>query len=762
MSVNLRSPRSLRPLERRLVVCAVRGEALDLLDGGEATVATMRGWGPDRRIRADVIRELLRGRHAEPVDPIGVRVRGAVVEGRLNLDSISATHPLGLDHCYLPHGLSARGAAVPGVTLRGCRLEGQDLSPLFAPGLTTDWIDLTDASVKFGGSGTAMFLPAAKVAGSLNLTDVYISSPHARAVFAQGLEVGGDLVLQGRFRAIGADPRALVDLAGARIGIDMSCASATVENKEGPALHARGLHVGGRLLLNGGLSVTGRTDRAALNLSGADIGGWLYLDDARIDNSAGAALWMSHARIGGSVKVGPGARMTGGGSLASVDMDRCRVAGNVQFEQATLTSTGGTCVSLLRASIGASLSFYGEVHLRNAGDDPLVRLGGIAVGGNVSFERSTFEARRSVAISASNAQIGNDFLLGDEVTITCSSRDDAVTLKRSQLGGDLNLQGVRIENRRGGALAAFDLTAVNVRVEGHSIVKASSPRPVVRLYGARIRARLLLGEAELHNDRGPALSCFNAQARDSLRIFEGFRAVGRTDQTDQEDACTIDFGNFRVDGDLVMNLNGVRNVGRDTSRVSLDGMTYSGIPRGLDVHGMLTLIRDGSTVYAAQPYQQLAAVYRAAGHDREVRRILMAQRRDQSAGDLDGVAQRTWLRLSGLLLGYGYQPWRALVWLLCVLMVSVGLALVLGSQGALVHTAQSAAPGTQCSAVEQIGAGLDMGLPLVKTGQAATCRAAADGWGQALVAVGWPLQVTAWAFATLFVAGFTGAVRRNA
>jgi hypothetical protein len=37
--------------------------------------------------------------------------------------------------------------------------------------------------------------------------------------------------------------------------------------------------------------------------------------------------------------------------------------------------------------------------------------------------------------------------------------------------------------------------------------------------------------------------------------------------------------------------------------------------------------------------------------------------------------------LTGLVLGYGYQPWRALVCLLLVLVAAVMLAVVLGHQG---------------------------------------------------------------------------------
>lgn len=696
-----------------------------------------------------------------PLDPIGIRVRGAVVEGRLNIDSISATHPLALDHCYLPHGLSARGTSVPGLTLRGCRLEHAHSSPIFAPGITAEWIDLSSSSVEYGGTGTAVFMPAAKVSGGLELTDMEIYSPHARALFAQGVEIGGDIVMQGRFRAVGSDPRALVDFAGAQVNVDVGCSSSHIENRNGPCFHARGMRVKGRLFLDRGFTAIAKTDseNVALNLSGIQVDNWFCLEDTRIENPGGAALGMSHARIGGSIKIGPLVEVTGGGSLATFDLDRCHVAGNVEFDDVSLLSTEGACLSLLRATIGASLSFFGEVQMRNTStDDPLVRLDGITVGGNVQFERSTFGASRSVAISAANARIGNDFSLGSGVSVFCSTTDDAVTLMRAELHGDLNLRGVEIVNRNGGALAASDLTAVNLRIEDRASVTASSKKSAVRLYGARIKADVHLGDALIRNDRGPALSCFNMQAGDSVYIDQDFRAEAKTER----DSCAVNFGNFRVAGDLTVLVRGIANGEAAKGRVNLDGMTYASVPKGLHVQEMLRLIREGSSVYAAQPYQQLAAVYRAAGHDRDVRTILMAQRRDQASGDtLSGGAQRAWVKLSGVVLGYGYQPWRALVWLVCVMVVAVSTALVLGSEGALVRPEQAGEPAGPCTVVEQVGVGLAMGLPLVKSSQPSACKAAATDWGQTLIAVGWPLQIAAWAFATLFVVGFTGAVRRN-
>jgi hypothetical protein len=107
--------------------------------------------------------------------------------------------------------------------------------------------------------------------------------------------------------------------------------------------------------------------------------------------------------------------------------------------------------------------------------------------------------------------------------------------------------------------------------------------------------------------------------------------------------------------------------------------------------------------------------------------------------------------------GYGYQPWRALGWLTGVVLVAVLLAVVLGTAGGLARTAPASGP---CSVVQAVGVGLDLSIPLIKTGARETCAMTGTAAGQSLTVAGWVLQLLGWAFATLFVAGFTGAVRR--
>ena len=80
-----------------------------------------------------------------------------------------------------------------------------------------------------------------------------------------------------------------------------------------------------------------------------------------------------------------------------------------------------------------------------------------------------------------------------------------------------------------------------------------------------------------------------------------------------------------------------------------------------------------------QPYTQLASVYRAIGQDEQANTVLVA--RAERIGELTALRHRgcgidTW----GRLIGYGYEPFRA---------IKIGLAIII--VGALVFTIGTAA-----------------------------------------------------------------------
>lgn len=115
-------------------------------------------------------------------------------------------------------------------------------------------------------------------------------------------------------------------------------------------------------------------------------------------------------------------------------------------------------------------------------------------------------------------------------------------------------------------------------------------------------------------------------------------------------------------------------------------------------------------------------------------------------------------RFTKVALGYGYQSWRMLVLLMLSVTAAVSIAIASGDN-ALAHTKAAAMSGP-CSPVERALVGVDAALPILKTGIAATSEPASalPSGNAALVAIT-GFQALGWAAATLFVAGFTGAVR---
>ena len=280
---------------------------------------------------------------------------------------------------------------------------------------------------------------------------------------------------------------------------------------------------------------------------------------------------------------------------------------------------------------------------------------------------------------------------------------------------------------------------------------------------------------DLCNPTGSAFVADNVEIGGEVFLNEGLTAVGAGE------VGTISLRAACIGGRLDCRHSILTSRSDPSHRWHVDGMVYTGVPL-LDLgdrhrEAWLELLRDATPSYAAQPYQQLAGACRGEGHDSEVRAVLIAQRRDQlDRGALTGRADRCWARFIGVLLAYGYQPWRALLYLVGLLTVSIALALVLGRHGALArapvpnltppHIADAQSPPlalVPCTLVQTIGKGLDLGTPFLPTSPAArgSCEITTSATGDALTISRWVLQLAVWALAALFIAGFTGIVRKT-
>lgn len=279
----------------------------------------------------------------------------------------------------------------------------------------------------------------------------------------------------------------------------------------------------------------------------------------------------------------------------------------------------------------------------------------------------------------------------------------------------------------------------------------------VLLNGSRIAGVLMCRSARFES----GLQLVDVQVGDAIFLSRGCQFAGG------EPHAAVRMRGARVDGQLVLregrfSSSGVAldlrhvKVGKDLlmpfdgidGQVQLEGLVYEGLPRDATVDEWMSLLTTRTLRYSTQPWAQLATAHQAAGHERDVRRIRVAAQRDlRQRGQLSRWG-RTWHLIRGVTVGHGYRPGLALVWLAGVLAVSVGVVLVSGA--------------VRCSVVEQVGYALNVATPLVKVDAARCSVDTGSGAGQFVLASTWLLQILAWAFATLFVAGFTGLVRRNA
>jgi hypothetical protein len=275
----------------------------------------------------------------------------------------------------------------------------------------------------------------------------------------------------------------------------------------------------------------------------------------------------------------------------------------------------------------------------------------------------------------------------------------------AHIGSQLRFSSGTITNKSGPAVVADGLT-VDDSVYFHNRVTATGTGELgaVRLFGARIGGQLLLGDATLANDGGPALTADNLTVDDSVYFNHEFAATG------SGESGTVRLSGMLIKNDLEIDVAGIESPD-PSHRLVLDGLAYKRLS-GTSWDAWLQLLRSATPVYAAQPYRQLAAITTASGHDSDTRRVLMAQRRDQLARA--GLKRRDilWGRFTGITLGYGYQPWRALIALLVVTLASALLLLSpLGARGLYVKDH----PDQRCSTTDRIVLGIDTALHLVTT-----------------------------------------------
>ncbi|MFI6687113.1 hypothetical protein [Streptomyces sp. NPDC050485] len=425
-------------LEEELRRHAVSGEMFDLEPGKVVDRRDMHTWGPERTVSTAVLRDLLVNVQQEPVHAKGVRLRGARIDGSLDLESAILRCPLVLEDCYLgcSEPLNLKFATASQLSLVRCNLAGLtgdmlvvtasfDLSgswfltgvvrlcgahiigrlacsaadfratddrgnALFAELMTVGGDFLLDDITSTG----AVNLRGAVIGGQLNCSGAQMGVDINRnTLVAEGVKVGSDVFLHKNFTAAGA-----VRFTGANIAGQLNCSSAqlTGMDAEHCALVAELVHVRGHLLFNENFKASG-----AVHLNGAVIDGQLSLSGAQLTGSTtkGNALEADGIKVGGDVFLHGGFKAAGAVRLQDAD-----ITGQLVCSRAEITGMDAESYSLVADGITV-----GGHALFNDGFKALgtVKLAGARINGHILLEPAELNAAN--ALVAPGMHVGHEF-----------------------------------------------------------------------------------------------------------------------------------------------------------------------------------------------------------------------------------------------------------------------------------------------------------------------------------------------------------------
>lgn len=118
------APADLTPAERRVWQAFPRGEGVDFRESVDDDPAAGGSWGPERTVRAEVLRALLVGGPTSEGDIAGLKLTGARVSGQLNLMYGTVDHPVRMRSCHFEQAPNLYGARLPVLVLSDSVLPG--------------------------------------------------------------------------------------------------------------------------------------------------------------------------------------------------------------------------------------------------------------------------------------------------------------------------------------------------------------------------------------------------------------------------------------------------------------------------------------------------------------------------------------------------------------------------------------------------------------------------------------------------------------
>ncbi|MCT9935374.1 hypothetical protein N5079_34740 [Planotetraspora sp. A-T 1434] len=278
-------------------------------------------------------------------------------------------------------------------------------------------------------------------------------------------------------------------------------------------------------------------------------------------------------------------------------------------------------------------------------------------------------------------------------------------LDNAHVTGQLRLSRTKISSPRPdgpdepgepGVRGSFAIWAGGLTVDGGAFLRGMRSTGGVRFVGARFNSGIYFQKAVITAAGSHAVHADHVQAT-AAEFSGGFTATGTVRLRGARIEGVLSFhhaalkasgralhlSHMQVDELILLpdSIEGEVNLGYSRigvlfdepdhypEHVHLNGMTYESLRGPAATAARLRWVRRDPDGYRPQPYEQLAAYYRRIGHESDARKVLLAKQRARRR--TLRPPGRLWGRLLDVVVGYGYRPWLAGLW--------VGLLLAAGT-----------------------------------------------------------------------------------
>ena len=494
-----------------------------------------------------------------------------------------------------------------------------------------------------------------------------------------------------------------------------------------------------------------RGDECSLCLQDAHIKGALNLNGSTIINSHGPAFYGDQMRVESNLSFDSKFRCEGHGENGALRLLGARLGGQVSFEDATIVNAEGPALMADHVNIQGSLYLNSGFYVESQSSKGGVRLPGASVGGQLSLKEAEIFNNGGPAFQGDGLRVGRDVFFEGSFVTGGVGGSAAIRLVNAKVGGQLVFEKAHLVNSNGAALIATRLTVEsNMYFDTGSTASGNGKDGVVHLVGAHVHGVLDLSDSIITNESGVGLDVTRMTVDGKVTLGEKFeiRSQRRCVAAIFKDAK---FGSLQVTAASLEKANARRPW-------NVDGLRFEGFPIS-PMTLWVDFLRNGTSEYSAQPYQQIVSISRNAGHDNEVRSTSIRQQNDRIKRGKPGIRDKSWSIVKRCVIRYGYSYFLPIFWI-SVLLFAIWL--LLGSWVPLWIQSNYANAGSGCSATERLQMAISLTLPLASADLDVLCPALHGIKIPDLLTIfSMFTKIMGWALVTIFIAGFTGIIRKN-